>query len=83
MPLSVVVWNRSLGKAGSWYNIESVHHWKREVLGRCSCSPPQPKDSEFPPFCVTSQQKDKNVLLLFGFPPWIHLLMSFLEITGL
>lgn len=65
MPLSVV-WNRSLGKAGSWYNIESVHHSKCKVLGRCSCNPPQSKDSRFPPFCVTSQQKEKcSVALRF------------------
>lgn len=51
------MWSRALGKAGSWYNIESVHHPRCRVLGGVPAAPPS-TDSRFPPSCVTSRQKE-------------------------
>lgn len=68
MPLSVAVWHRSLGKAGSWYNIESVHHWKREVLGRdVPAAPPNLRIASSLPFVLPLSTKTKcSVALRFS-----------------
>lgn len=68
-------------RAGGWRDAGAARHPVRGAGEMFPQSPPI-QGVGFPPFCVTSQQKEKCSVAL-RFSPRFHSLMSFLEIMEL